>query len=324
MRLLFIALPLALCLTAQFRSTSTLVIAPTTITDASGKYVEDLKPEDLILYDNNVPQPIQVEEAFNPLSVVVAIQTSTNSSANLDKLGDSGILLTELVAGDRGHTAILSFSDETHLLSNFTASPDRLALQLRGLHTQGNGAATLDAVMEGVTRLSKRPALDRRVLLVIGEARDRSSKMHLESVVQAAQRQNVLIYWMTYSPFLSDFTARPKTVHSPDPEKDGEPVPREVAPGNLLSAFTELARRVKPDAAAELSRVTGGRVIHYLKKESLEEGIQEIGAEIHRQYLVSFRPPAGPPGQFHKIRIAVKDRPDLQARTRAGYWTIQQ
>src|SRR5205085_10712757 len=106
-------------LLAQFRSTSTLVIAPTTITDPSGKFIDGLQPEHLILYDNNVPQPIQVEEAFNPLSLIVAIQTSANASANLDKLGDTGILFTHLVAGDRGQTAIVASSDTTRVLADF-------------------------------------------------------------------------------------------------------------------------------------------------------------------------------------------------------------
>jgi VWFA-related protein len=323
MRPVIVLVLAAAMLGAQFRSTSSLVIAPTTITDPSGKYIDGLRPEDLILYDNNVPQPIQVEEASNPLSLIVAIQTSANSSANLDKLGDTGILFTHVVAGNLGQTALLSFSDTTHLLADFTSNPDRLAGVLRNLHTQGNEAIALDAVMEALSRLNRRPPSHRRILLVIGEARDRSSKLHLDELSAAALRQNVIIYWVTYSPFLSDFTARQKTVKSLDPKKNGEPVPRDVAPGNLLSLFSEIGHQAKSDAAAELTRVTGGRAMHYLKKESLEEAIQSIGGEIHRQYLVSFQPRPAPAGQYHAIRIAVKDRPELIARTRAGYWTVQ-
>lgn len=323
MRVLALLLCLTLLVGAQFRTTSTLVLAPTTITDPSGKFVDGLQPEDLILLDNNVPRPIQVEEAFNPLSLIVAIQSSSNSSANLDKMGDTGILFTHLVAGDQGQTSLISFADDTRVLSDFTANPDRLAQHLRDLHVRGNGAVTLEAVMEALNTLSKRPRTHRRVLLVIGEAKDRSSRVSLESVVQAAQRQNVLIYWLTYSPFLGELTARQKTVRSLDPKEDGAPVPRDVAPGSLLSVFSELGHAAKSDAAAELSRVTGGRVIHYLKKDSLEEAIQQIGAEIHRQYVVSFAPAPGPAGQYHTIRISVKGRPELTARTRAGYWTVQ-
>jgi len=83
---------------AQFKSTATLVIAPTTVTDSKGKYIDALEPADLVLYDNGVRQPIQVDESFNPISLVVAVQTSGNSAAILDKLGASGILFAGLLA----------------------------------------------------------------------------------------------------------------------------------------------------------------------------------------------------------------------------------
>src|SRR2546423_5321302 len=105
---------------AQFKTTSTLVLAPTTVTTVEGKFVDGLQAADLILYDNNVPQPIQVEEAFNPLSLIVALQASANSSAMLDKLGDLGVLFTHVVAGERGETALITFSDQVRLLRDFT------------------------------------------------------------------------------------------------------------------------------------------------------------------------------------------------------------
>src|SRR5437870_4143498 len=69
MRAAAVILFLAFAAHAQFKTTSTLVLAATTVTSADGKYVDGLQAADLILYDNNVPQPIQVEEAFNPLSL---------------------------------------------------------------------------------------------------------------------------------------------------------------------------------------------------------------------------------------------------------------
>src|SRR5690348_13464250 len=104
MRVLILALAAALVVWAQFRSTATLVIAPTTIQDAHGNYVDTVEPKDLVLYDNGVRTAIQVDESFSPISLVVAIQTSANSAAILDKLGTSGILFTDLLAGDRGET----------------------------------------------------------------------------------------------------------------------------------------------------------------------------------------------------------------------------
>ena len=305
---------------AQFKSTATLVIAPTTVTDSKGQYIDALDPADLVLYDNGVRQPIHVDESFNPISLVVAVQTSANSAAILDKLGSTGILFANLLAGDRGETAVVTFSDEVRVLRNFTTNSDSLAAGLRGLHVQGTGAVALDAVMQSLAMLAKRRSDRRPILLMIAEKRDRSSKVTFPAVLREAQRQNVLIYWLTYSPFLEPFTAGQKKVKSRDPEKNGEPLPPDMAPGNLLNVFTELAQHDKPDNSVELTRTTGGRAIGFLKEDALEEAIQAIASEVHRQYIVSFTPHPAKAGAYHAIRIEVKGHPDLTARTRAGYW----
>jgi VWFA-related protein len=305
---------------AQFKATSTLVLAPTTVTTLDGKFVDGLQARDLTLFDNNVPQTIQVEEAFNPLSLIVAFQTSANSAAVVDKVGDLGVLFTHLVAGERGETALLTFASETHLLHDFTTDPDKLASALRHMRVQGTGVATLDAIQEALRQFGRRPHENRRVLLVVAERHDRSSKLKLPAIVQAAQRQNVLVYWLTFSPFVTSFTARQKTVKSLDPKKDGEPIPREVAPGSFLSILPEIAHNLQGDAADELTRTTGGRSLSFVRKDGLEEAVQSIGGEIHRQYIVSFQPPKSEPGAYHAIRIEVKNRDDVVVRTRAGYW----
>ena len=247
MRVAALLLLIATVAGAQFKSTATLVVAPTTVTDSKGKYVDVTDPADLVLYDNGVRQPIQVDESFNPISLVVAVQTSANSAAILDKLGSSGILFTDLLAGDRGETALVTFSDEVRTKREFTTNSDNLSAGFRSLHVQGDGAVALEAVMQSLAMLGKRKSDRRRILLVIAEKRDRSSKVKFATVLHEAQRQNVLIYWLTYSPFLEPFTAKPKTVKSKDPAKNGELLPPDTAPGNLLSVFTELAHQGKPD-----------------------------------------------------------------------------
>src|SRR5580658_11118688 len=100
---------------AQFKSNVPLVVAPTTITDSKGQYVDGLTTDDLILYDNNVPQKIQMDWTTYPIDLVVVVQTSANSGAVIDKLGGAGILFTQLLAADKGRTAVISFSDEVKI-----------------------------------------------------------------------------------------------------------------------------------------------------------------------------------------------------------------
>ena len=308
---------------AQFKGTATLVVAPTIVTDNKGQYVDSLDPNDLVLYDNGVAQPIQVDESFNPISLVVAIQTSANSAAILDKLGTSGILFSGLLAGERGETAILTFSDEVRVARDFTSNSDLLKATLGGLHVQGDKAVTYEAIMQAFRMLAGRKPDHRRILLIVGEGRDRSSKLKLSSVQQAAERQNVLVYWLTYSALVEPFTAKQRTLKSADPEKNGIPLPPETAQQqNLLNLFTELAHQGKPNSSELLTRATGGRAVSFVTKEALEDAIQAIAGEVHRQYIVSFTPRTARPGQYHTIRVAVKDRPELTARTRAGYWSL--
>jgi len=306
----------------QFRSTASLVIAPTTVTDPKGKIVDTLDPASLVLYDNGAPQAVQVDEASTPISLVVAVQTSVHASAMLDKLGGSGILFANLLAGDRGETALLTFSDDVRMLRDFTANSDSLAAGLRSLHVQGTGAVTLEAVMRSLDLLAKRPGGRRRILLVIGEKRDRSSKLPFSEVLREAQRRNVLIYWLACSPVLESLTAKQKQVKSRDPKKDGTPLPPDTGPQNLLNVFPEMAQQDKPDCSVELTRTTGGSALGFVEQPALEDAIQAIASEVHSQYIASFTPHPRKLGEYHALRIEVKGHPEWTARTREGYWAL--
>ena len=322
---------------AQFKSTVPLVVAPTTVTDSKGRYVDGLTPQDLILYDNNVPQTIQMDWMTYPIDLVVAVETSSNSGAVIDKLGGSGILFTQLLAADAGETAVISFSDAVKVHQDFTADPDSVTHALRMLRKEGSGPHTLDALRQALLMLERRPPGRRRIILIVAEKRDRSSKSNLSDVMERVQRLNAAVYWLTYSPLLEPFTVKPKTAEDLKPEAerikvrqcamcpppDDTPVPPDLGPGGLLYAIGELSRLRQPDLSSLFPRTTGGRTLSFLKKNALEQSIQLVGEEVHRQYVLSFEPKGGEPGKFHAIRVAIKNRPELQAKAREGYWALQ-
>jgi VWFA-related protein len=322
---------------AQFKSTVPLVVAPTTVTDPKGNYIDGLTAEDLILYDNNVPQAIQMDWMPLPISLVVAVQTSANSLPVIDKLGRTGILLTQLLAADAGETATISFSDDVKVHQDFTANPDLVTHSLRMLRREGSNAHMLDAMRQALLMLEQRPHAGRRIVLMIAEKRDRSSDSKLSEIMERVQRLNATVYWLTYSPFLEPFTAKAKTKEDLKPEAerikkpacpwcpspDDRPAPYDPGPGGPFYALEELIRLHQPDLSDLFTTTTGGRTLSFLKKNSLEQAIQLVAAEVHRQYLLSFEPKGGEPGQYHAIRVAVKDRPELRIRTREGYWAVQ-
>jgi VWFA-related protein len=321
---------------AQFKSTVPLVVAPTTVTDSRGRYVDGLTPADLILYDNNVPQAIRMDWMTYPIDLVVAVETSSNSGAVVDKLGGSGILFTQLVAADAGETAVISFSDEVTVHQDFTGNPNFVIRALRMLRKEGGEAHMLDALRQALIMLERRPPGRRRIILMIAERRDRSSNAKLPEVMERVERLNAAVYWLTFSPFLEPFTVRPKTAEDlkPEaerikmkkcdlcPEPDDTPVPPDLGPGGLIYALGELMRLHQPDLSSLFTRITGGRTLSFLKKHALEQAIQLVGEEVHRQYILSFEPKGGEPGKFHAVRVEVRNRPELEAKTREGYWAL--
>jgi VWFA-related protein len=322
---------------AQFKSTVPLVVAPTTVTDSKGHYVDGLTADDLILYDNNVPQKIQTDWMTYPIDLVVAVQTSENSGAVIDKLGGTGILFSQSLAADAGETAVITFSDEVKVHQDFTSDPDPVIHSLRMLRKEGDNAHILDAMHQALLMLDHRPPGRRRIILMIAERRDRSSKTKLPEVMEQVERLNAAVYWLTYSPFLEPFTVKPKTAEDLKPEDerikvqkcglcpapDDTPVPPDLGPGSYLYGIQELIRLHKPDLSHLFTKTTGGRELNFLKKSALEQAIQLVSEEVHRQYILSFEPKGNQPGEFHAIRVMVKNRQELHAKTRDGYWALQ-
>lgn len=333
MRIAAAVLIFAFAARAQFKSNVPLVVAPTTITDSKGHYVNGLTADDLILYDNNVPQKIQMDWMAYPISLVVAVQTSANSGATIDKLGRTGMLFSQLLAADAGQTAMISFSDEVKVHQEFTASADGLTHSIQMLRMEGSDAHILDALHQALTMLEKQPPGRRRIVLMIAERRDRGSGTKLPEVMEQVQRLNATVYWLAGSAFLEPFTVKNKVKEDLKPEAqriketpctlcpqpDKTPVPFDNGPGSYVYAIGELIRLHKPDLASLFARTTGGTTLNFVKKNALEQAIQLIAQEVHRQYLPSFEPKGGEPG-FHKIRVVVKDRAELRVKTRDGFW----
>jgi len=202
---------------------------------------------------------------------------------------------------------------------------------------EGSNAHMLDALRQALLMLDGRPAGRRRIVLMIAEKRDRGSTARLPEVVERIQRLNATVYWLTYSPFLEPFTVRPKTAEDLKPEAernkirrgalrpspDDTPVPADLGPGGWIYGIGELIRLQQPDLSRLFTKTTGGRTLGFLKKNALERAIQLVSEEVHRQYILSFEPKGGEPGKFHAIRVTVKNRPELQVKTRDGYWALQ-
>ena len=305
---------------AQFSATSRLVLTPVRVTDRLGKTVDGLTAGDFELYDNGVFRRFDLETSFAPISLVVAIQSSVISGPALAKIQKIGSLIQPLVVGERGHAAILTYSEKLTLRQDFTSDPAQIGTAFRTIEPDGDGAAMHDAIAESVRLLSGRKSSRRNVIIVIGEAKDRSSRLKIEEVVSKAQAANIVVYPVSYSAYWTAFTSK-----GAEQFPSGRSVYEPGGGMNLLAVFREIGRAGSKNGHEVLAQYTGGLKSSFVKLKGLEETLQRVGEDLHSQYLLSFRPPAdetdtGAQPAYREIRVRVRGCADCQVRHRPGYW----
>jgi hypothetical protein len=324
------------------RSKSELVLAPVSITDKSGHPVRDLTESDLILYDDNVPQRIQLEDITLPISLAIAIQTTPEAQIVLDKLRKATGVIGPMITGAKGEAAVVSFGKEIRVVQPFTSNEDDVARAIKHLDADGAAASLGDAVTACLQLLAARPAGHRRVLLILSEKHDMgTTKEQIATAAVLAQKQNITVYSMTFSPSASQWTSKVPVYCDPPASlgkcvrcrcgncgnqcdrEDGKPqkyVPVQSGGLNLGALIGAAAKAAQVNAGDVLARATGGEQTEFATKNGLDGVLDRIGRDIHGQYLISFAPTQQDRGAFHRIRVEVKGRPNLTIRTRPGYW----
>jgi VWFA-related protein len=320
------------------RQSVDVVIAPTTVYDSHGRVVNGLRASDFNLYDNNKLQHITEDVGFLPLSVVVCIQANNETETILPQVKKIGPVLRDLLVGQDGEVAILSFDGrEPQKLTDFTNDPDKIQLALDKLKPGSSASRLLDATLEAVHML--RYKKDRRkVIVLISETRDNSSGAKVREVAQDLQLWNIDVYTVNISTWVTKLTTKPGYPKpSPIPTTSATMVPGALvtpttvaqntgAPGyamEMAPLFEEIFRGVKGmfinNPAEAFTKMTGGKEFSFVTAAQLQKDIASIGDELHSQYLLSYNPNDKLEGGYHSIKVEVL-RPGLKVRTRPGYW----
>ncbi len=319
---------------STFGVETNIVIAPTTVLDKHGDYVNGLVPQDFQLYDNNKLQHIVADVHDEPLSLVVAVQKSSNLNEILPKIQRIGIMLKDIIAGEDGETAVIAFDHNVVHVQEFTNDTGQITETMKKLKPGSSNHAVDDATMEGINMLKHRDPQRRRILLLIAEKRDKGSQLHVRDVLEAAEFANVAIYSLDISSIVAGLTStgmppRPPAIpaaaeHMP---AGGDATPTSIDQnyymGNYIPAFVDIFKGVKSmfveDPVIVFTRFTGGKEYPFITERSLERAIEGISQELHSQYLLSYTPNNRTEGGFHEIKVTV-NRPQLEIRTRPGYW----
>jgi VWFA-related protein len=312
-----------------------VVTIPVTVTDSSGEFITDLNIRDFRVIDNGKEQKIEgFELSWEPVSMVIAVETSKRVEGALPEIERSGILFTQLILGESGEAAVLSFDREINLLQDFTDRADLVEGALKNLQAGGEDVRLSDALARALFLLQRRPKERRKVIVVISEARDNGSSNNPGFVLRGAQQLGVSVYTIGLnsvrtmfnsppdgptSPFPPGVAARPTAGNRP-PTPDTQ-VNRNTVNLDLLPLIRELVSYGKnwlgTSPLTMLSTGTGA-VEFSGGGEATEEALARIGRELRSQYLLTYRPNNLEKDEFHTIQVLVQGR-RVDVRTRPGY-----
>jgi VWFA-related protein len=182
------------------RAEVALVNVVFTAADRSGRHVSGLKADDFIISEDKQPQKIEYFSELGkgsdvPLTIALLIDTSGSVKSQLSFEKETAAeFFREVLRKSKDLALIIQFDSEVNLVQDFTDDTDRLISSLNTLEA-GNSTALYDAIFLAAEEKLKNET-GRKVIVVITDGEDTSSRLKDKAAIEAAQKNDVLIYGM--------------------------------------------------------------------------------------------------------------------------------
>jgi Ca-activated chloride channel family protein len=256
-----------------------------TVTDKKGKIISDLKREHFKVYEDGKPQTVTNFSADTdlPLTIALLIDTSGSIRDRLRFEQEAAIefFYSTLVRG-KDRALVVTFDSAVDLLQDYTDDPEQLSKSIRTMRA-GGGTSLFDAVYVAATQKLARQN-GRRIMVIISDGDDNSSRLSMTEVLESAQRNDVVIYAISTNST------------GDNGNKNGD---------KWLKKFVD---------------ETGGKMFSPFKLQDLSSNFRDITAELRLQYALGYRPTnVLRDGAFRRIRIEPADK-RFVVRARNGYY----
>ena len=304
-----------------FRTGAELVSVTVTVTDASGRFVPNLRADDFTLFEDGKEQPISQFEAERvPVSLGIAIDTSGSMAGEKWTAAVSAVnrFFGDLL-GARDEVFLYRFDSRPTLVRGWTTDRRDAARELDGVKPVG-GTALYDAVAAAVP-LTDSGTRRKKALVVISDGNDTSSHTGITDVRQLIHQREVIVYaiGIDASGLMSSRSASP--VPSPFPGKAPVVAKTSTTNGSAGGSSRPSSRpsgSVNADALRAITDDSGGRTEIIFSARDLDPATAGIADELSRQYFLGYHSTTPRDGRWHTIEVRLK-RGSYTVRSRRGF-----
>ena len=273
----------------QFESGVDLVPLDVCVRNRDGRLTTDLKPEDFLILENNVPQEIVLFSAEGHIRLAVALLVDNSQSMAGPRLERARVAAADFmeILGSDDLVEVISFNERANLRYPLGTDREQAKLSLNAISAAGT-TRLYEAVLVALRRLERAPRSRtvefRNVMILLSDGEDTGSRLPFDDVLEDVRRSGVLVYTISLRTDAHD---------------------RVVAPRWQM---------------AQLANDTGGRAVAVRDLANLTQIYQDIGAEIFHLYRVAYVPSAPVrDGSWRSVSVRVPTK-DLVVRTRSGYY----
>jgi Ca-activated chloride channel family protein len=265
------------------------VVLHASVLDDKHHFVPDLGRDNFVVFENGQPQQVTFFHREDiPVALGIVID---NSSSMCDKRPAVNRAALNLVKASNpmDEVFVVNFNEEYYLDQDFTANIDKLQAALERVESRGR-TALYDAIVASADHLKSNGRLEKRVLVVVTDGDDNSSRGTLETTIQRVQAENGPIIYTI---------------------------------GILGEERTKRTER----SLNMVAESTGG--VAYLPHDigEVDEISRQVAHDIRNQYTIGYKPstPQNQGGyRLIKVEARAPRHKKLVVRTRTGYFAGQE
>jgi len=272
----------------RIRVNVNLVNVLVSVLDEKNRPAPDLPKEAFQLFEEGVVQKIDKfePETSQPLDLAIMIDASLSAHKEItfEQEAAAHFIRQVLRPGDR--LSVFAFDENVTQIASFSDNVAELQAAVRRI-PPGAGTSIYDAVLLGSRALERRGDERRRVIILVTDAGETTSRSDFDAARKEAVRSNALLYTIVIRPVKNE---------------NG----RNTAGEHALETMTD---------------TTGGAMFFPDSPQELPAIFDRIDRELRTQYLLAYYPtPRGPANTYRSILVTVTPS-TYQVRHRKSYLT---